>query len=157
MSRVVLILFGISLLAISLLGISEPGNSLEWLLGAEPRFNVLRISTAILLLAYGLIPYLRHGTTQLAMRVVGLVFISLPFAGIYTDIPNLTMLPLDFFSFTEAGIVALLLSLEPAEGEMSKKTPVGRHDYSKASGKTTSVPEPSPKLANIEHASGNVN
>jgi hypothetical protein len=110
-----------------------------------------------LLLAYGLIPYLRYGTTQLTIRVVGLIFISLPFAGIYTDIPNLTMLPLDFFSFTEAGIVALLLSLEPAEGEMSKKALVGRLDYSKTSDETMSVPEPSPKLANIEHASGNAN
>jgi hypothetical protein len=120
MNRNLVYIFSGVLFLISLLGFSNPANSFQWLLGANPTFDVLRIAAAIILLACATVSALQSRLGILILKIVGIASIGFVI-GLFTlgsSNGMAQLLPLDIFGFLEIGIISLLLSYQ-LEDEIS--------------------------------------
>lgn len=122
MNKTVLAAFSGLLLAISLLGVHDPQNSIQWIFASNPQFDALRIGIAAIMLGYGFIPQLREHNAVITLKVVGTLLPLIVIFGFFgTGSDTMRLYPLDVFSFMEAGIIAILLSFQMQDdAEMEK-------------------------------------
>lgn len=115
MNRLEVIFFSSFLLLISFFGISDPRNSFEWLMGAYDGLDVLRVSLALILLAFGILGNREGETTAHVFRTAGMFMLGLLagnalFPDLYRQI-DVHIMSLDVVAFIEGAVVCILYSL----------------------------------------------
>lgn len=130
MNRFEVVGFGIFLLIISLFGISDPGSSFAWLMGAHDGLDVLRVSLAMILLYFG--TFARRGSDSTimvfrtsALFMLGLFMGNVLFPNLYRAI-DLHILSLDVIALLEGAIVCLLYSINQPLEETAQSSKISK-------------------------------
>lgn len=139
MYRFEVILFGLFLLIISFFGISDPHSSFEWLMAAHDGMDALRVSLALILIAFGIFAPRNGEMTNMVFRTASLFMLGL-FAGnmllpdLYRQI-DLHIMALDVVALIEGSIVCMLYGA----GEDIEDAVLAQGKPSKRSGKRSAT------------------
>lgn len=112
MNKYLLAFFSMLLVAVCIFANNLANSDLRLLVSENSTFVLVRTGAAIMLLAYSLIPYLRHRLVKAVVRNLGILLIAL--GGMSILSPSLLgmldtyIMPLDTFIALEAGILSVL-------------------------------------------------
>ncbi|HEY4964113.1 MAG TPA: hypothetical protein VIH90_05450 [Candidatus Saccharimonadales bacterium] len=116
MKKICVLLYGISLLSISLYGLSNHSYYVRILINLGGSYMVVRIALVMALVFYAFIPWLRIYFTRSLLGICGVTLLAL---GIFTTLSpsllghlNAWVLPGDDLALIEAGILAIVLSAD---------------------------------------------
>ena len=115
MKKSVLCLFILFLFSVNFLAFTNPASSVEWLLAANTKLDLLRNILAVVLLSYLLLPIIKFRRARLLLECAGAVVIVITLGSAffipYTDQLHIRMYPLDMITALESFVVLMLMGI----------------------------------------------